>query len=261
MGILNATPDSFFDGNPQNTTDLLIKKAVELAQNGADILDIGAQSTRPQANYISAQKEWERLQPVLEGIRFALPEMPISIDTFYAHVAEKSIAAGAHIINDVSGGTLDKNMFATVAEMRVPYVLMHMRGTPKTMQNHTQYTNVVADVITDLSKKIDALHRLGQPDIVVDPGFGFAKTVAQNFELLRNLENLQILEKPLLVGISRKSMICKTLCITPKDALNGTTALHAFALQNGASILRVHDVKQAKEVISLHKALHATCHF
>ena len=224
---------------------------------GADMLDIGAYSTRPGAADISPDEEWNRLEPVIKAILEKNPKSILSIDTFRAEIARKAIGLGAHIINDVSGGTLDENMFATVAELQVPYILMHMRGTPQTMQQLTDYDNVVADVIKDLSFKIAALRELGVNDIILDPGFGFAKTLEQNYALLNQLGDLQMLGLPVLVGISRKSMITKTLGIKPVDALNGTTALHAFALERGAAILRVHDVKEAKEVITLHQYLNS----
>ena len=224
---------------------------------GADMLDIGAYSTRPGAADISPDEEWNRLEPVIKAILEKNPKSILSIDTFRAEIARKAIGLGAHIINDVSGGTLDENMFATVAELQVPYILMHMRGTPQTMQQLTDYDNVVADVIKDLSFKIAALRELGVNDIILDPGFGFAKTLEQNYALLNQLGDLQMLGLPVLVGISRKSMITKTLGIKPVDALNGTTALHAFALERGAAILRVHDVNEAKEVITLHQYLNS----
>ena len=224
---------------------------------GADMLDIGAYSTRPGAADISPDEEWNRLEPVIKAILEKNPKSILSIDTFRAEIARKAIGLGAHIINDVSGGTLDQNMFATVAELQVPYILMHMRGTPQTMQQLTDYNNVVAEVIKDLSFKIAALRELGVNDIILDPGFGFAKTLEQDYALLNQLGDLQMLGLPVLVGISRKSMITKTLGIKPVDALNGTTALHAFALERGAAILRVHDVKEAKEVITLHQYLNS----
>ncbi len=255
MGILNITPDSFFDGGNYSLVDNALLHAEKMLRDGADIIDIGAQSTRPNATLFTAQEEWKRLENVIPALTKKFPEAIFSIDTFYADVAQKAVDAGVHMINDVSGGTLDENMFATVAKLQVPYVLMHMRGTPKTMQSFTQYTDVTAEVLRELSKKMTELYRLGVNDIIVDPGFGFAKTVTQNFELLRNLPEFNVLEVPVLVGLSRKSMITKTLQITSKDALNGTTALQTMALQNGANILRVHDVAQAKEVVTLYQTM------
>lgn len=255
MAILNATPDSFHAESRTTAPINAVEKAAAMLADGADIIDLGAYSTRPGAAHISADEEWQRLQPVLTAIVKAHPEAIISIDTFRAEIARKAIDCGAHIINDVSGGTLDENMFKTVAACQVPYILMHMRGTPQTMQQFTTYADVTADVINDLSRKIAQLHELGLNDIIIDPGFGFAKNLEQNYQLLNNLEALKILGLPVLVGVSRKSMINKVLGTTAKEALNGTTALHAFALERGATILRVHDVKEAKEVITLHKYL------
>lgn len=255
MAILNATPDSFHAESRTTAPIHAVEKAAAMLADGADIIDLGAYSTRPGAAHISEDEEWLRLQPVLTAIVKAHPEAIISIDTFRAEIARKAIDCGAHMINDVSGGTLDENMFKTVAACQVPYILMHMRGTPQTRQQFTTYADVTADVINDLSHKIAQLRELGLNDIIIDPGFGFAKTLEQNYQLLNNLEALKILGLPVLVGVSRKSMINKVLGTTAKEALNGTTALNAFALERGATILRVHDVKEAKEVITLHKYL------
>ncbi len=258
MGILNITPDSFHDGGSYNNTERALLQAEKMLAEGADILDIGGQSTRPKSTRISAAEEWSRVAPVLKIIRKKYPNAVLSIDTFYADVAAQAVAEGANIVNDISAGTLDENMFKTVAGLHVPYVLMHMQGTPETMQNSPQYQHVVAEVLHEFSIKIAHLRALGVNDIIIDPGFGFGKTTAHNFELLNHLYDFNMLELPVLVGVSRKRMINEVLKTTPETALNGTTALHAFALERGANILRVHDVKQAKEVVTLHQTLHRT---
>ncbi|GGC23098.1 dihydropteroate synthase [Parapedobacter defluvii] len=253
MGIMNVTPDSFFDGGRHNTIDAALRHAEKLLDEGADLLDIGAYSSRPGAANVSIDEEVSRLLPVIDAITTRFPEAVLSIDTFRADVARAAIEAGAHVINDISGGTLDEQMFATVAELQVPYILMHMRGTPDTMQQLTDYTDLVEEVNLFFGKQIAALRRLGVKDLILDPGFGFAKTLQQNYDLLNRLEELHIHGLPILGAISRKSMIYKKLGITPAEALNGTTALHALLLAKGVQILRVHDVKAAKEVITLLK--------
>ncbi|RQP15146.1 MAG: dihydropteroate synthase [Parapedobacter sp.] len=253
MGIMNVTPDSFFDGGRHNTIDAALRHAEKLLDEGADLLDIGAYSSRPGAANVSIDEEVSRLLPVIDAITTRFPEAVLSIDTFRADVARAAIEAGAHVINDISGGTLDEQMFATVAELQVPYILMHMRGTPYTMQQLTDYTDLVEEVNLFFGKQIAALRRLGVKDLILDPGFGFAKTLQQNYDLLNRLEELHIHGLPILGAISRKSMIYKKLGITPAEALNGTTALHALLLAKGVQILRVHDVKAAKEVITLLK--------
>lgn len=260
MGILNVTPDSFYASsriwsNDREMTEAVVEKAAVMLQEGAALLDVGAYSTRPGAAEISVQEELDRLIPVLEALQAALPDALVSADTFRAEVARAAVRAGAHLINDVGGGTLDDNMFETVAALDVPYILMHMKGTPANMQSHTQYENLLLDISSFLLNQATALHRLGVKDVIFDPGFGFAKSMDQNFELLRRLHEIVALGYPVLAGISRKSMIYRTLGVDASDALNGTTFLHAFALSAGARILRVHDVKPAVEAIQLFSRL------
>ncbi|PWJ56756.1 dihydropteroate synthase [Dyadobacter jejuensis] len=256
MGILNLTPDSFYHGSRIASVDQLIDIAGSMWEQGASFIDIGGYSTRPGAIDISVSEELDRLMPVVEPLNKFLPEIIISVDTFRSEVAKLVVAKGAHIVNDVSGGTLDPHMLREVLALKVPYVLMHMRGTPQTMQQLTGYGNVVEDVIRDLLPTIRRLEADGLADIIVDPGFGFAKTQAQNFELLRHLDAFQALNLPILVGVSRKAMVWRTLGCAPQDALNGTTALHMLAIERGASILRVHDVRPAVEVIKLWSETH-----
>lgn len=251
MGILNVTPDSFFDGGRHNGLAAAASHACRLWEQGADIIDIGAYSSRPGAADISTQEELDRILPVVRALTAEIPDVVLSIDTFRAEVARETVAAGAHIINDISGGSLDAEMFRTVAELDVPYVLMHTRGTPQDMQQHTDYRNIVEDVALYFGERISQLRALGVKDIILDPGFGFAKSVAQNYELMEGMETLQAYGIPILGAISRKSMIYKKLDITPDEALNGTTALHAVLLMKGVHMLRVHDVKEAKEVVAL----------
>lgn len=251
MGILNVTPDSFFDGGKHNSLENALQRATQLIADGVDIIDIGAYSSRPGAPLISSQEEIDRAIPIIEAITEKFPQVPLSIDTFRADVAKAAIHAGAHIINDISGGILDDNMFATVAELQVPYILMHMRGTPETMQQLTDYDDVVNDVAVNLGNKIAKLRALGVKDIILDPGFGFAKTIEQNYELLFRVNELHYHGLPILGGISRKSMIYKKLDITPQESLNATTALNTILLERGVQILRVHDVKEAKQLIHL----------
>jgi dihydropteroate synthase len=222
-----------------------------MLEDGADFIDVGGYSTRPGADDTSEAEELARVTPVIRKIIQHFPEAIISIDTFRSKVARQAINEGASLINDISGGNLDNHMFETVASQNVPYILMHSRGDPKTMKSLTHYHHLLKDIVLELSRKVSELHSLGVKDIIVDPGFGFAKTIDQNFELLNQLDYLQILEKPLLAGVSRKSMIWKTLGVTPTDALNGTTALNTIALSKGACILRVHDVKEAVECVKL----------
>ncbi|MCX2741978.1 dihydropteroate synthase [Pontibacter anaerobius] len=251
MGILNLTPDSFFPGSRLNSADEAVQKAAQMLADGADILDIGGYSTRPGAAEVSAQEEQDRILPAIEAIHRNFPEAIISVDTFRASVAEASIAAGAHIINDVGGGLLDEAMFETIARLQVPYVLMHMRGTPQDMASHAKYDNLVVEVLDELQSQLAKLQQLGVKDVILDPGFGFAKTVEHNFELLRHLEDFRILGLPVLAGMSRKSMVYKSLGINQADALTGTIAVNSVALMKGADILRVHDVKEAKQTIIL----------
>lgn len=255
MGILNVTPDSFFDGGKFMSEVDLLRQAEKLLNDGADFLDIGGYSTRPGAEDISVDEEIRRSVGSIKTVLKHFPDALISIDTFRAHVAQAAVQEGAIMVNDVSGGELDASMFEVVAKLNVPYVLMHMRGNPKTMARLTAYDDVVRSVIDFVQTKIYQLSQLGVKDIIVDPGFGFAKTREQNFEMLHKLDHFSICEKPLLVGLSRKSMVWKTLGIEPKDALNGSTALHAIALMKGASILRVHDVKECVEVVTLVREL------
>jgi len=251
MGILNITPDSFYDGGRHNTVPAALAQAEQLLTAGADILDLGAYSSRPGAADISPDEESGRLLPVIEAITSRFTQAILSIDTFRADVAHACITAGAHIINDISGGTLDDRMFATVAGLQVPYILMHMRGTPNTMQQLTDYNDVTREVSLFFGRQIAALRQLGARDIILDPGLGFAKTLEQNYELLHRLETLHVHGLPILGAISRKSMIYKKLGVTPEEALNGTTVLNTVLLMKGVHILRVHDVKAAKEAIAL----------
>ncbi len=251
MAILNATPDSFFDGNKSTDLPNLIKRAETMLFEGAAILDVGGYSSKPNAEFVSEQEEISRVVPIISNIVQNFPDAIISIDTFRSAVAKAAVENGAAIVNDISASTLDSQMLQTIASLRVPYIMMHMRGNPKTMQKQTDYDNLTKDLLFYFSEKIAMARELGISDIIIDPGFGFAKTTAQNFELMRNLEIFKILELPLLVGISRKSMIYTTFETTPQNALNGTTALNMVALQKGAKILRVHDVKEASECIKI----------
>ncbi len=257
MGILNVTPDSFFPGSRVSSVggDVLAR-AGQMIEEGADILDVGGYSTRPGAAEVDLKEECVRILPVIRAIRDRYPSVLISVDTFRAETARKALDAGADLINDVSGGTLDAEMFDLVAEAQVPYVLMHMRGTPATMQTMTTYPHLVADIIRDLAEKIGMLKSKGARDLIIDPGFGFAKNIPQNFELMRGLSEFRIFDYPLLVGVSRKAMIWRTLDVAPEDALNGTTVLHTVALQQGADLLRVHDVKAAAEVVRMFENLY-----
>jgi dihydropteroate synthase len=251
MGILNITPDSFFSGNRINGEDAILFRAEEMLRDGAAILDIGGQSTRPGSQRISEKEEMERVIPAITALRKRFPDTAISVDTFYAKVAEYAVEAGAGIINDVSAGNIDESMLKTVAHLKVPYVLMHMPGDPQTMQINPTYNNVVTEVFDFLNFKIKKLHELGIHDIIVDPGFGFGKTIEHNFQLLSGLDYFSQLQKPLLIGLSRKATIYKTLKINADDALNGTTVLNTIALMKGAHILRVHDVKDAVQAVTL----------
>lgn len=254
MGILNLTPDSFYKGSRMADSDTLLQKAEQMISDGAAILDIGGQSTRPNSERVSVDEERKRVIPAVVQLHKHFPDQIISIDTFYAAVAREAVQAGASIVNDVSAGTLDSALLPTVASLQVPYVLMHMLGDPQTMQVNPQYKNVTLDVFDSLSFKLKELEAMGIHDIIIDPGFGFGKTIEHNFQLLGELAFFQQLEKPLLVGLSRKGTIYKTLQTTPDKALNGTTVVHTMALLNGANILRVHDVKEAREAIELYLA-------
>jgi dihydropteroate synthase len=251
MGILNVTPDSFYDGNRYTSEADILKQVEKMLSDGAMFIDVGGYSTRPGAEEISAEEEQKRVLKAVKNISHEFPDAFISVDTFRSEVVRAAVDAGAHLVNDVSGGSLDDAMFKTVAELKVPYILMHMRGTPQTMNKLTVYENLLKDIMDFFHEKIFTLQQLGAKDIIIDPGFGFAKTVEQNFELLSKLDHFNILGKPVLAGLSRKSMIWRTLGITPEEALNGTTSLNTVALLKGASLLRVHDVKQAAEAIKL----------
>lgn len=254
MGILNLTPDSFFADSRVSDADVL-KRAEQMIKDGATILDIGGQSTRPGSDRLSPEEELSRVLEPVKLIHKKFPEIFISIDTYYASVAQKAVEAGAFMVNDISAGSLDNDMLATVATLGVPYVLMHMRGNPNTMQSLTDYKEVVNEVSHFLKDKMALCRSMGIRDLIVDPGFGFAKTIEQNFEMINRLEEFSKLDAPLLLGISRKSFIYKTLNTSADNALNGSTFLHAIGLQKGASILRVHDVKEATEAVKLFTAL------
>jgi len=251
MGIINTTPDSFYDGGNTTSKKTILLQAEKMMNEGATFLDIGGYSSRPGANEVSEKEEINRVLPAIEAILKAFPNALISIDTFRSEVAFEAIKMGAAIINDISGGNLDGNMFATVAKLKVPYIMMHMRGEPKTMNSLTNYDNITKELLFYFSEKIALATKMGINDIIIDPGFGFAKDAALNFELLDNLELFKTLKTPFLVGLSRKSTIYKTLNISTEEALNGTTVLHTVALLKGASIIRVHDVKEAMECITL----------
>ncbi len=255
MGILNVTPDSFYTRGKNNSIPGMLGQAEQMIREGAIILDVGGVSTRPGAVPVSVAEETDRVVPVIEALHARFPDTWISADTYHAAVARAAVAAGALIVNDISAGVLDHEMLSAVAALKVPYIAMHMQGTPQTMQDNPQYGDVVQEVLQYLSEACQAAAAAGIHDIIIDPGFGFGKTDSHNFALLRGLHTLRITGRPVLAGISRKSMICRTLGITPEAALNGTTALHMAALQQGASILRVHDVKEAVEVIRLFECL------
>lgn len=254
-GILNVTPDSFFDGDRYSTIDKALKQTEKLIDEGADIIDIGGQSTRPDSEFLSDETELSIVIPVIKAIKKEFPRVKLSIDTFWSKVAIESVNEGVGMINDISGGTLDNKMFETMGKLNVPYVLMHMRGTPQTMGNYTNYENLITDINYYFSKKVSELRKFGVNDILLDPGFGFSKTLQQNYDLLKNIDKFKIFNLPLYIGISRKSMIYKCLETSAEDALIGTSALNLYALQKGAHILRVHDVKEAKQMIKLWKML------
>ncbi len=251
MGILNATPDSFYTKGKHNTLSGMVQLAAQMIHDGVDILDVGGASTRPGATPISVEEEIDRVAPVIEMIHREFPDVWISVDTYRSDVAKAAVAAGASIVNDISAGELDAEMFRAVGELQVPYIAMHMQGTPETMQLNPKYNDVVKDIAEYLKSICFKAAAAGIRDLVLDPGFGFGKTDAHNFTLLNQIDILRILGKPILAGISRKSMICRTLGVQPEEALNGTTALHMVALQRGVTILRVHDVKEAKQTIRL----------
>ena len=251
MGIINVTPDSFFGGSRFNAVDEIVAKVEKMLSDGADLIDIGGQSTRPGSELISPDEEIKRVVPAIKAIIQKFPDTFISIDTFYSIVAIAAVDAGATIVNDISAGSMDKKMIETVTQLKVPYILMHMKGTPRTMQQNAVYENVNQEVLDFFIAKTNELRKAGVLDIIIDPGFGFGKTIDHNFELLKNLSVFRMLDKPILVGISRKSTIYKTLGVNADGALNGTSVLNTIALMNGASVLRVHDVKEAKEAVTL----------
>ena len=255
MGILNVTPDSFYDGGINFSVETAVAAGLKMKRDGADIVDIGGASSRPGAQSVSASEEWSRVEPVLNGLLDSAPEMNISIDTYRAEVARKAVKAGAVLINDISAGSLDPELLYAVGEANVPYVLMHMNGRPDNMQIDPRYGDVVSEVKAWFKMKISELSQAGVKDVILDPGFGFGKRQEDNYALLNNLCEFSELDLPVLVGTSRKSMIYNALDCQPSEALNGTTATHAWALERGASLLRVHDVREAREVVVLHHHL------
>ena len=257
MGILNVTPDSFYDGGVFNSEKKVLNQVHTMIDEGVDIIDIGGYSSKPGAENISLDTELKRVIPYIEIIKKNFEDIPISIDTFRSKVAKEAVNHGAEIINDISSGDLDQTMFETVSELKVPYIMMHMKGKPIDMQINPVYKNLVVDISENLSKKIFEARTKGINDIIIDPGFGFGKTVNDNYILLKNLSFFKELGCPILVGISRKSMIYKVLNTDPQNSLNGTTCLNTISLMNGANILRVHDVKQAKEVVDLYESLNS----
>lgn len=257
MGILNVTPDSFYDGGLYKNELAIVNQVEKMINTGATFIDVGAYSSKPNAQTVSETEELQRILPIVKLLVKTFPSIILSVDTFRSAIAKQCIAAGAGIINDISAGLLDTNMLQTVANLNVPYIMMHMRGTPQTMQQQTDYDCILKDMLFYFSNRIDQARQLGINDIIIDPGFGFAKTTEQNFEILKHLEHFKITDLPLLAGVSRKSMIYKTLNTTATEALNGTTALNMIALQKGAKILRVHDVKEAMECVTLYNTLNA----
>jgi dihydropteroate synthase len=251
MGILNITPDSFYAGSRWSATDEVLSRADKMLNDGADMLDIGGQSTRPGAERITEKEELERVLPAIDAVLKRFPDAVISIDTFYSEVAKQAVEHGASIINDISAGSLDGNMFQTVAQLQVPYILMHMQGEPQTMHLQPKYDNVVSDVVKFFSEKINQLRLMGVNDILLDPGFGFGKTQEHNIQLMQHLDALSIFNLPILVGISRKKMVQRMVETDATEALNGTTALNTIALMKGAQLLRVHDVKEAVEAVKV----------
>ena len=251
MGIINVTPDSFYEGSRCDDADAVFRQTERMLKDGADIIDIGAQSTRPQSHLISMEEELTRLAGIVDVVTDKFPEAIFSIDTFYSKVAGICVAAGASIINDVSGGQMDAGMFETAAKLSVPFVCMHMRGTPQTMQHLDDYDDVTKSVLDYFITRTEKCKAAGIKDVIIDPWFGFSKNIKQNFQLLNNLDKFKMLDRPILVGLSRKSTIYKTLGVTAGESLNGTTVMNTVALMKGASILRVHDVKEAKECITL----------
>lgn len=255
MGILNVTPDSFFDGGKYKDKKSVLLQTEKMLSEGATFIDVGAYSSRPGAEAILVEEEIQRILPIVELLSREFPNIILSIDTFRSQVAEKCLEAGAALINDISAGRIDNNMFSIIAKHKVPYIMMHMKGTPQNMKQKTTYKDILTNILYYFSERVTAARALGIYDIIVDPGFGFAKTTAQNFEILHKLDLFRTLNLPVLTGVSRKSMIYKTLETTAENSLNGTTALNMVALGKGANILRVHDVKEAAECVQLHKSL------
>ena len=251
MGILNVTPNSFYDGGKHKEINSIIHQVDKMLSEGADFIDIGAYSSKPSAEFVSEEEEIKRLVPILKSLVETFPNIVLSVDTFRANVAKAAVENGVAMVNDISAGFLDEKMLETVSELKVPYIMMHMRGNPQTMQSLTDYNDIVKEMIFYFSERIQKARSYGISDIVIDPGFGFAKTLEQNYEVLHKMELFEMLELPILVGVSRKSMIYKVLENSPQEALNGTSVLNTIALQKGAKILRVHDVKEAVECIKL----------
>lgn len=251
MGILNVTPNSFYDGGKHKEINSIIHQVDKMLSEGADFIDIGAYSSKPSAEFVSEEEEIKRLVPIVKSLVETFPNIILSVDTFRAQVAKASVEHGVAMVNDIAAGLLDDKMLETVAELKVPYIMMHMRGNPQTMQSLTDYNDIVKEMIFYFSERIQKARSFGISDIVIDPGFGFAKTLEQNYEVLHKMELFEMLELPILVGVSRKSMIYKVLESSPQEALNGTSVLNTIALQKGAKILRVHDVKEAVECIKL----------
>lgn len=261
MGILNLTPDSFFGGSRMQTAEQVVGRIEQMRNEGADMVDVGACSTRPGASQPSLQEEMERLRKGLSLVREVWPEAVLSVDTYRSQVARMCVEEfGVAIVNDISSGQMDGEMFPTIAQLGVPYVMTHMQGTPETMQQHPHYQHILKEVCLFFAKRIDALRKLGAKDIILDPGFGFGKTLEHNYQLLANLHELNLFDLPLLVGVSRKSMVYKLLETTPDEALNGTTSLHTIALLKGANILRVHDVKEARQAVKIVGKLEENLH-
>lgn len=260
MGIVNVTPDSFFEGSRYQTEKSIAERTQQILTEGGRMIDVGAYSSRPDAEHISEEEEWRRLAFALRVIRETAPDAAISVDTFRSEIAKRAVGEfGVAMINDISGGEMDKLMFETIGKLRVPYVLMHMKGSPQTMQQNCNYDNLMQEILLYFSKKVEALRKLGVCDILLDPGFGFSKTMDQNYELMHHLSDFRIFDLPMLVGISRKSMIYKLLETTPENSINGTTVLNTLSILGGANILRVHDVKQAVECIRLITKTQQSC--
>ena len=255
MGILNVTTNSFYDGGKHHDEKSILSQVEKMLDEGATFIDIGGYSSKPNSEFVSEKEELQRLIPIIQKIIYEFPKIILSVDTFRSKIAKEAIENGAAIVNDISAGNLDDTMFQTIAELQVPYIMMHMKGTPQTMQTLSHYDNIIKEMMFYFSEKVAKARNLGINDIIIDPGFGFAKTIQQNYEILNNLELFQLMDIPILVGLSRKSMIYKTLKTTPQFALNGTTALNTISLLKGAKILRVHDVKEAVECVKLHQQL------